>query len=164
MLCMPPMSDLPSDFINTGPGGGGSADHSRRLLPNPVSEVSMIVHALAAAGQTQSESSYATMDRMMSSSQAPYSEYVDISVASATPWRPIQGWSTEAAHTSSSPSYYDNPHSNSPDHAGTPQQRLSRPSQLARLRVSLKLHDSLLYCFCSVGPGFENRCVVFVFL
>lgn len=120
ILCMPPMSD-PSDFNNLPeiPRPPDPLQSSRRGLPNPISEVSMIVHALAAAGQSSSEPShvsYTEASRMISTTQGPYSEYMDISRASATPWRPIQDWSNSAAHITSSPSTYTHrENSNSPE-------------------------------------------------
>jgi len=106
---MPPMSD-PSEFnpeFSRPPDSAIQRQSSLsrpRGLPNPVSEVTMMVQALAAAGQGHSQSA-ASRDnsveasRMISSTQGPYSEYMDISRASATPWRPIQDWSKREAHS-----------------------------------------------------------------
>jgi hypothetical protein len=121
ILVMPPMSD-PSEFnpeISRPPDSTfqrqSSLSHPRGL-PNPVSEVTAMVQALAAAGQGHSQSA-ASRDntveasRMMSTTQGPYSEYMDISRASATPWRPIQDWSNREAH---SPITFTQQNSNSP--------------------------------------------------
>jgi len=117
ILCMPPMSD-PSEF-NTelsrppDPPIQRQTSLSRpRGLPNPVSEVSIMVQALAAAGQSEpSRDCSVQASRMISTTQGPYSEYMDISRASATPWRPIQDWSSEAH----SPSSFTHRNSNSPE-------------------------------------------------
>lgn len=90
---------------------------SRRSMPNPVSEVSMMVHALTqAADPGSSSSSYGThwpdTSRMMSSTQGPYSEYIDISRASAAPWRPVHDWNEQSQHSSSPSNTYDQ---NSPE-------------------------------------------------
>jgi hypothetical protein len=121
ILVMPPMSD-PSEFnpeISRPPDSTFQRQSSLsrpRGLPNPVSEVTAMVQALAAAGQGHSQSA-ASRDntveasRMMSTTQGPYSEYMDISRASATPWRPIQDWSNREAH---SPITFTQQNSNSP--------------------------------------------------
>jgi hypothetical protein len=86
----------------------------------------MIVQALAQAaapGQPSSHHSssyWATTSRMVSSTQGPYSEYVDISRASAAPWIPITNndWSEQSRHSSSSPSYTHDPNSPESGHFG----------------------------------------------
>lgn len=116
----------PSEFTNFPEMHRPPDPTARRGLPNPASEVSMIVQALAQAaapGQPSSHHSssfWATTSRMVSSTQGPYSEYVDISRASAAPWLPITNndWSEQSQHSSSSPSYTHDPISPESGHFG----------------------------------------------
>ncbi|KAG0622677.1 hypothetical protein M758_3G115400 [Ceratodon purpureus] len=155
LLCRPSMTD-PSEYTTFPEMYRPPDPMSRRSMPNPVSEVSMMVHALTqAADPGSSSSSYGThwpdTSRMMSSTQGPYSEYIDISRASAAPWRPVHDWNEQSQHSSSPSNTYDQ---NSPEsgrygefslhhhHSSSPPRTRESPMQRSGYELSEGFTDS----------------------